>query len=117
MLMNVLIPLLLFLQSACASVLHVPAEFSSVQQAVEATQTGDTVYVARGHYFEQVLVAEHPLTLASEYFFTGDTTAIYETILDAEHEGQVLRIDDDAVSVVLSGFSIINGASGSKTDP
>jgi hypothetical protein len=94
---------------AHASILTVPADYANIQEALDSSQPGDTVHVSRGHYHERLLCDNHPLVLASDYFFTGDTTAIYETILDADHAGTILRLNDSADSVVVSGFSMING--------
>src|SRR6185503_10611766 len=36
--------------------LHVPADFATIQQAVEAAAPGDTIQIAPGDYFEQIVI-------------------------------------------------------------
>ena len=52
---------------ALATERHVPAEYPTIQQAVNAAVSGDTVRIAPGNYTEQVVVAfKTGLTLAGE---------------------------------------------------
>jgi len=46
-----------------AADLHVPADYPTIQSAVDAASSGDTIHVAPGVYVEQVTVAEKDLTL------------------------------------------------------
>ena len=55
-LVSFLVCLQIFSLTTQASLLHVPAEYSSIQQALDATSPGDTVLVAgKGHEKEQVI--------------------------------------------------------------
>lgn len=69
--------LALFLASAVASsaaVLHVPADYRTIQGAVDAAKSGDEIRIAAGRYAEQVLVASKNLKLI------GDPGAVIEAL-------------------------------------
>ncbi len=102
--------LLCFCTFARASQLHVPSEYSSIQQALDATSEGDTVLVARGTYVELLATPSWGVTLASHYMFTQDTTDIQETILDGDYQGTVLEVFTQTPAVLhLQGFTVQNG--------
>jgi nitrous oxidase accessory protein NosD len=63
--------------------LHVPGGYPSVQAAVDAAKSGDTIHIAAGDYYEQIIIANKGrLTLMGE---TGAvlhaTTSMTETLL------------------------------------
>jgi hypothetical protein len=49
--------------SASAAVLHVPADYSTIQAAVDAAGNGDRIQIAAGVYPGQVLISDKRLTL------------------------------------------------------
>jgi hypothetical protein len=52
--------------STNAAVIHVPADYSTIQAAVDAAASGDEILIAAGTYREQVLIAGKNLTLVGE---------------------------------------------------
>lgn len=83
--------------------------FCKIQTAVDTAQDGDTVLVAPGTYTENITVHAKTLTISS-------TTDAPQTIIDAgspEPGGSPvgLRFTGGA-SCAVTGFSIINGSSG-----
>ena len=46
--------------------LHVPTEYSTIQAAVNAAAAGDTIHIAAGDYYEQIVIANKRLTLVGE---------------------------------------------------
>jgi len=80
-----------------------PADFSSIQRAINSTNAGDTILVKAGTYYESYIEIKKPLTLSGENKST--------TIIDGkEMVGAVIAIK--ASNVNLSGFTIRNGAWG-----
>jgi len=82
------------------------ADYTSIQDAVDAAYEGDTIYVYPGIYYEQIVIST-TLTL------TGEDKA--STVIDG------LQLEDDVVTihadeVHVSGFTIRNSSSGSGYD-
>jgi hypothetical protein len=49
-----------------AADLHVPSEYATIQEAVDAASSGDTIRIAAGDYYEQIAFRDRTLTLAGE---------------------------------------------------
>lgn len=90
--------------SASAATLFVggggPGNYSTIQEAIDATNHGDTVYVYGGTYYENVLI-DKSITLA------GQNRA--NTTIDGQDTGNVVTVRANSVSV--SGFTIQDGGS------
>ena len=78
----------------------VPADFTSIQAAVNAASPGDTVFVHAGVYKEPQINVKKPLTLMGE-----NKTS---TILDGD-PGRVRMYVQNTVDVVVTGFAFQNG--------
>src|SRR5207244_8104854 len=50
--------------TATAAELHVPADYPTIQAAVDAAENGDRIQIAAGVYTGQVLISDKRLTLA-----------------------------------------------------
>jgi PKD repeat protein len=80
-------PLLLLLLVAAlprpcsARIINVPANQPTLQAAVAAAATGDTVLFAPGAYTGGIWMPDKGLVFASRYLTTGDTTYIAQTVL------------------------------------
>ena len=83
--------------------------FTTIQAAINASTDGDTVLVWPGTYFENVDFAGKNITLASRMLTTGNLTYKYNTIIDGNHSGSCVIIDDGLVSTELYGCTIQNG--------
>jgi hypothetical protein len=93
-----------------AAVLHVPDNYSQIQAALDASQAGDTVLVAPGHYHERLVFPNRDLTLASHILLTGDTLLMDQTILDGDNLGTTVTIlPTEPHHYVLDGFTIRRG--------
>lgn len=89
-----------FIAPASASILLVPSpEYPTIQSAVDAASPGDTIQVAAGIYYENVVVTCRQITIVGENPMT--------TIVDAEGKDTVFNIREDDVEV--SNFTIRNG--------
>jgi len=99
----------LFTVSLLAVIRHVPGNYATIQAALDVSSASDTVSVAPGVYFENIVWPQvDGITLIS----TGNRE---NTIIDGNHAGMVLSIQSpwDAPVLTLatkvSGFTIRNG--------
>ncbi len=81
------------------------AHFTTIQEAIDAANPGDTIYVYSGTYFEHLTI-DKSLTLIGENKET--------TIIDGEGYGKVIYVSGDDVGI--SGFTIQNGEYGIYCD-
>ncbi len=79
----------------------VPDDYSTIQEAINAANPGDTV-LARSNTYYQNVVANKTLILIGE--------AAETTLIDGNGTGQVVEIA--ASNVTISGFTVQNGDSG-----
>ena len=95
---------------ASARIINVPSDYPTIQAGIDASANGDTVLVQPGTYYENVIIEEHAITLASLFLTTRDTSYISTTVIDGDSLGSVIRFDNwlDSSSV-LTGFTITYG--------
>jgi predicted outer membrane repeat protein len=99
-----------------AQIIHVPGDYPTIQQGIEAATNGDTVLVSDGMYYEQInFLGKKPLMVASEFLMDGDTNHIANTIIDGS---QLTKLDSTSVvyfgsgedtTSILCGFTIQHG--------
>jgi predicted outer membrane repeat protein len=99
-----------------AQIIHVPDDYPTIQQGIDAAYPGDTVLVADGLYYEQIsFLGKKPLMVASHYLVDADTNHLNNTIIDGS---QLTDIDNASVVVfktgedstsILCGFTIRGG--------
>jgi parallel beta-helix repeat protein len=84
--------------------------YTTVQDGVDAANSGDMVYVYSGTYSERVSIAKSDLVL------TGENRN--GTIIDAGDSGSVISIDGalGARNVEISGFTVRNGQFGIRAE-
>jgi parallel beta-helix repeat protein len=94
------------------TVLNVPGDFSSIQAAHDAANSGDTILVAPGTYVGQITLTK-AITLASHYLTTGDESYVGVTILDGGNASYTLEIPASAEDrPTIQGFTIQNSDDG-----
>jgi hypothetical protein len=90
-----------------AAVLHVPAEYATIQAAIDAAETGDEVVLANGTYTGagniNVDFLGKAITLRSA---GGDPTLC---IIDCQEMARAIYVHDSAGPVLLKGLSMLNG--------
>ena len=102
---------LIYSTPAAASVLYVGSGgYSSIQSAVNASFSGDTVVVAPGLYNENLIVNVSDLLLVSEEFQTTGIVTKDFTQLNANGLGSAVKIM--ANGVVFKGFTVHNYTAG-----
>lgn len=96
-------------------VLNVPGSYTTIQGAITAATSGDTVLVALGTYRENISFRGKNITVASHYLLNPDLSIIQQTIIDGSSPANadtgsvvrfVTRVDSTAT---LCGFTLING--------
>ena len=99
-------------------IIQVPGEYPTIQAAVDAAYSGDTILVAPGTYQENIRIQGNDkiITLASNFIFSGDTTDINNTIIDGSNPvesdyGMVVLIKNQVASpsTKIMGFTITGG--------
>jgi parallel beta-helix repeat protein len=83
------------------AVIRVPADYPTVQGAIDAAGQGDIILVMVGTYYEHLQINKS-LTLIGEDPST--------TIIDGNGTGRIVQVDAD--NVVIDGFTIQNGDFG-----
>jgi len=79
-----------------AATIHVPADFKTIQAAVDAAADGDTIVVAKGKYKERVLISGRSgLTLQADG----------KAVIDAGGVG-IAAAAENAPNLVLDGFTV-----------
>ncbi|MCI0400307.1 MAG: DNRLRE domain-containing protein [Gammaproteobacteria bacterium] len=93
-----------------AAVVRVPQNYATIQAAIDAAATGDTVLVSRGTYAGDLVISEKTITLASEYINTGDANDVTQTIVTGGDP--MIEIDATAVDTTVQGISFQTGGYG-----
>jgi hypothetical protein len=96
--------------AADAATLRVPSQYPTIQGAIDASRTGDTILVAPGTYVEGLTIRDKGiLTLESE-------AGADSTILDGTGATNVIEVsaskNSHRTEYRISGFTIRNGAYG-----
>jgi len=97
----------LFAGHLFANIIYIPSDYPTIQQGINAAQTGDTVMVAAATYAENIVwPSRDGIRLMSE---DGAAT----TIIDGGAAGRVITLPNFSFtsSTVVTGFTIQNGQS------
>jgi len=89
-------------------------EYSTILAGINAAVTCDTVLVARGTYYEYLVINNKDITLASNYINTDDEQDIAETIVDGNGstEDSALTISNTTVATTIIGLTFQNSDNG-----
>jgi hypothetical protein len=76
--------------SAQGATLSVPADYASVQNAIDAAADGDIVLIAPGIYRGRLVIEDKAITLASWFYTTGNPDYIKQTVLDGQGGNEIV---------------------------
>ncbi|MBM3315891.1 hypothetical protein FJY71_08670, partial [candidate division WOR-3 bacterium] len=105
--MNRITALLLLLAAAGAGrIIHVPGEYPTIQQGIDAAQASDIVMVAPGRYVEEILLKDRVTVQGA-----GEDRSIIDGGGDA---GDVVRAIGNSITAEtkLRGFTITGAVNG-----
>ena len=95
-----------------AATIRVPQDQPTIQTAINAAQNGDLILVSPGTYNENITIAGKTITLASQFYTTGDPAFIDQTILDGGGNVVITVGSSVGPETRIIGFTIQNGNDG-----
>jgi len=105
----------LILNVRAQNTIHVPGDYPSIQEGIDATMDGDTVLVDQDVYEENISLKGKSIFVTSNYYYTRDSADIFYTIIDGSKPADTnqasvvtLPLGSDTNSVIC-GFTIRNG--------
>ncbi|UCH10766.1 MAG: right-handed parallel beta-helix repeat-containing protein [Fidelibacterota bacterium] len=116
--MKQILTALIFISTATATIINVPADYSTVQAAINGATPGDTVLVQPGRYVENINFMGKNIVVGSHIITTQDTAYISQTVIDGNGMGSVVEFENGEDSTaVLCGMTILNGSAPERGDP
>ena len=110
----VIFALILSTPAASAGVIHVPGDYGTIQEAINAAQDDDLILVAPGTYVETINFLGKAIEVRSD----GDADPltvdldVTNTIIDGNQAGSVVSfVNGETRDAIVMGFTIRNGLS------
>jgi len=107
----------LVLVSTClySTIINVPDDYLTIQEAIDAATDTDTVLVAEGTYFENIDFIGKAITVASNFLIDADTLHIENTIINGSQPTNpdfgscVMFLSGEDTTSVITGFTVTEG--------
>lgn len=101
----------LFLSSVLYSmIIHIPDDYATIQEGIDAATNGDTVLVHPGTYVENINFNGKNIVVGSLFLLTGDTSYISQTTINGSDTSTVIIFHSgESMGSELIGFKIQNG--------
>ncbi|MBT7789059.1 MAG: T9SS type A sorting domain-containing protein [Calditrichaeota bacterium] len=95
------------------NVVEVPGDYDTIQEAIDNSENGDTIYVHLGTYEENIDFGEHCVIMISQYFYSGDWEDVENTIITGADGSPVITFNGgQTYHCELIGFTITNENEG-----
>ncbi|MBA2612214.1 MAG: T9SS type A sorting domain-containing protein [Bacteroidetes bacterium] len=111
----ILLSALFISNSLFSTILNVPANYATIQSAINASVNGDTVVVAPGTYFENINFRGKNIVVTSQYYLAQNTSFIGSTIINgstpafADTASCVIFNHNETSAAILQGFTLTGG--------
>jgi hypothetical protein len=106
--LHICLAVFLFSSIVIGNTIHVPADYATIQQAINAAINGDTIIVFPGTYYENINFNGKNIILTSTD--PEDPNIVATTIIDGGQNGSVVTFSGSETSACeLRGFTIRNG--------
>ncbi len=98
-----------------STILNVPATYTTIQTAINASVNGDTVVVAPGTYFENINFRGKNIVVTSQYYLAQNVSFISSTIINgstpvfADTASCVIFNHGETSAATLQGFTLTGG--------
>lgn len=113
---------IIFSVDSFAVIHQVPADFLTIQSAINASLSGDTVVVDPGIYYENIHFNGKNIVVTSHYYINGDTSFINQTIINGSQPSDadtgscvIFSLGEDSTAVLM-GFTITGGTGSGWLD-
>lgn len=92
------------------TIIRVPEDYATPQEAIQASLPGDTVLLAPGRYFGPIDFLGRQVVVGSYYLTTGNPAYIDSTILDGNRNGRSLTLfqNGETRRTELAGVTMTN---------
>jgi hypothetical protein len=91
--------------------LYAPTQYTTIQNAIDSASSGDTIIIENGTYYENLVISDKNVTIASRYYLTNDPADIDRTIIDGDRKA-VITIEGSSAGSSIIGLTIFNGEDG-----
>jgi len=111
----VVLALVLTIFNANSGTRNVPAQYTTIQSAINAAISGDTVLVAPGTYFENINFRGKNIVVTGTYYQSGNPQLISSTIINGSTPSHidtascVIIANHEDSTTVLQGFTLTGG--------
>ena len=101
--------LVLFTQGLCAAVIHVPADYPTIQDAVDASVNGDVIQIAGGTWYENIDIISKGIVLQGSQVKGQPTVIDGSAMTQGPTQGSTIRCVKNASGLAFYDLMITGG--------